>query len=316
MKLAWRLLGWLVAVVIAGYFLWFAFRTFSLQDLIYLTTPPVIAAILLGACLYALIIPITGAAWAMLLRCQGESWSTTNLTAILAVTQLAKYVPGGVMQPVGRAVISMQKGMELRAFTASVIQETVLAISASVAVGVSLLLLSPFGFYQIPVGYRNVVLAGALVAVVLVLFLASGSGLLLRSASKSHWLSPVWRAIGPTPGARTTLSSFLAYCLNYLLIGLGIWIVGQSLGLGASGNYLLLTAAFALAWLLGFAMPGAPAGLGVREGVLTVLLASVVAHGHILTLVIAVRLMTVIGDGLCFGVGFWGLRKMSWKEQR
>lgn len=315
MKLALRIFGWLIAVTIAAYFVWFAFRTFSIQDLKYLTTLPVIAAIIFGACLYALIMPITGAAWAMLLRCQGEAWSTTELTAILAVTQLAKYVPGGVMQPIGRAALSLRNGMKLRSFTASVVQETVLTVSASVTVGACLLLLSRFGFQQIPAAYRNLVLAWAFAGLASVVLLASSSRLLASKASNLHWMSRMMRAIGPLPNARATLLSFFSYCLNYLLIGMGIWVIGQSLGLGESGTYALLTAAFALAWLLGFVVPGAPAGLGVREGVLTLLLASVVEQSHILALVIAIRLMSVIGDGLCFGAGLWGLRRMSQTER-
>lgn len=311
MRLALRWLGWPVAVAVVGYFIWFAFRTFRLQDLSSLATPKAIVAILVAACLYALIIPISGAAWMILLRRQGEAWSPARLASILAVTQLAKYIPGGIAQPVGRAAMSVRHGMALRAFTVTVIQESVLAIAASIVVGVSLLSLSPLGIAQLPAGYRNIVFLGAAAAGATVLLFASGATWLPRWVKSRRWLSTAFLAIGPAPGISTTLVVSFAYCLNYLAIGLGVWAIGQALGLGVSGNYGLLTGAFSLAWLLGFVVPGAPAGLGVREGTMTLLLAHAVPQYQILVLVVAVRIATFAGDGICFAVGYWGARHMD-----
>jgi uncharacterized membrane protein YbhN (UPF0104 family) len=306
-----RWAGWLIAILVAGYFVWFVLRTFQAQDLTALTTGPMAVAILLAACLYALIIPISAAAWAVLLQSQGETWPVFRLSTIMAVTQLAKYVPGNVLQHVSRAAMSMRQGMKLRSFTASVIHESVLAIAASVAVGLCLLWLSPTGLGRIPAIYRNVVIGGVLAATASMLILSSGVALLPERLRTQRWISPVLRTMGPLPGINSTLIAFSAYCLNYLIIGVGIWAIGQVLGLAAGGTYALLTGAFSLAWLLGFVVPGAPAGLGVREGVMALLLADAIPQHQILALVLAVRLATTAGDGICFGAGLWCLHQAN-----
>jgi uncharacterized membrane protein YbhN (UPF0104 family) len=311
MKTALRWLGWTIAAAIAGYFVWFVSQSFHAEDMAALISPWTITAILIAACLYALIIPISGKAWDLLLRSQGERWRPARLVTIMAITQLAKYIPGNVAQHVGRAAMSLREGMKFRAFTASVVQETFLAVAASIAVGTCLMMVSPMGIAQIPTAYRNVVLIALCVAVGAVLVLASGSSVLPTRIREHPWFLQAVRLTGPGPGARTTALVFSAYCLNYFVIGIGLWVIGQSMGLATNGLYALLTGSFCLAWLLGFAMPGSPAGLGVREGVMALLLSGSVPDHQVIALVLAIRLATVAGDGLCFGLGLLGMRNMD-----
>lgn len=65
---------------------------------------------------------------------------------------------------------------------------------------------------------------------------------------------------------------------------------------------LQLVAGYIIAWVLGFVVPGAPGGIGVREFVLTLLLGNVVGKELILTLSILHRLITIIGDFMAYVV--------------
>jgi len=65
----------------------------------------------------------------------------------------------------------------------------------------------------------------------------------------------------------------------------------------------------ALAWLLGYVTPGAPAGLGLREGVLALGLTPVLGESEALALALVYRLVTVIADGVLAAVGFVVLRE-------
>ena len=60
---------------------------------------------------------------------------------------------------------------------------------------------------------------------------------------------------------------------------------------------------YALAWLVGTLTPGAPAGAGVREGMLVVLLSPTMGEGGAGALAIMLRLVTTIGELLAWGVG-------------
>jgi hypothetical protein len=63
-----------------------------------------------------------------------------------------------------------------------------------------------------------------------------------------------------------------------------------------------------LAWLLGYVTPGAPAGLGLREGVLALGLTPVLGESEALALALVYRLVTVVADGVLAAVGFFVLR--------
>ena len=65
----------------------------------------------------------------------------------------------------------------------------------------------------------------------------------------------------------------------------------------------LVTAAFALSWLVGFLAPGAPAGLGVREGIMVVLLSGAADNAQLLVFVLLARLVTMLGDACNFLIG-------------
>ena len=64
-----------------------------------------------------------------------------------------------------------------------------------------------------------------------------------------------------------------------------------------------LVAGFALAGIVGFVTPGAPAGLGVREGVMLLLLGTQYPAAEAGAIVVGLRLATTLGDILLFPIG-------------
>lgn len=63
-----------------------------------------------------------------------------------------------------------------------------------------------------------------------------------------------------------------------------------------------------IAWVLGFIIPGAPGGIGVRETALTLLLTPVTGRDMIVVLSVLHRLVTVAGDFTSYL-----LRKKLWR---
>ncbi len=304
MTRVWQILGMLAALALATYFLWFAARSMDAKALASLESPRVLASVGVAALMYALIIPISAWAWARLLAHQGEAWGVGRLAGLMGIMQLAKYVPGNVAQHASRAALALRAGMGGRALAVTVVQETVLATAASLMVGLPALALSAPGLTQIPEGARvPMLVAGALLALA-VLVLGSVTVAPARLAChRSRWARALGRA-GGLPGPAATLPAIVAYMVNYLLIGLGLWLVARAAGLPVQVDLALVTAAFSLAWLLGFLAPGAPAGLGVREGIMLILLAGAAPDPDLLLFVMLARAVTLLGDGVCF-VGGW-----------
>lgn len=105
-------------------------------------------------------------------------------------------------------------------------------------------------------------------------------------------LRPAWRR------------AVLADALNFLLLGSALAALAFVVADPPLTILPLAVGAFALSWVAGFLVPGAPAGLGVREAVLVALLSPSVDRA--LPVVLGFRLATILGDFLSLGLG-WAL---------
>lgn len=295
--------GLLLGVIATAAFAAYAARTLREQDLSQFVSIQSISGIVIAAIGSSLIIPLSAFAWQRLLRDVGVSKSWGELSIIMSVTQLAKYLPGNVGQHIGRAAMSIGRGIPLRPYSVSVIVEAVLALVAAIITGVAGCGLSGMGTAILEQhGTMKlstiVILAGALL---LAIILARHAiPLLLRRLKSKHGMDD-GRNMLPRNGALAF--ALITYVLNYAVLGVGVTIMAMLLLPSQPPQWLLLTGSFALAWVIGFLAPGAPAGLGVREGLMLGLLQFSYSAPDALLLVIALRLATTLGDILCFFAG-------------
>ena len=93
-------------------------------------------------------------------------------------------------------------------------------------------------------------------------------------------------------------------CAALLVLEL-VWLAApdhlQFIGTVRHVNALLLIGA--LAWLVGFAMPGSSAGIGVREAVLIAALEGTLGAPASALIALALRLVTIGGDVVFFALG-------------
>ena len=303
MKAIWRIVTALVAIALIGYFIYFLSKSLDLgMVLAALSSPRQWAGLLAAVVLYAAILPLTAMAWRELLGAQNEDWNAGALFRIFGLSQLAKYIPGNVAQHATRAALCLRAGMGMRAFLLSVAQETLLTVAASVLVGLAALLLSKGGLARLSPTYTMVlVIAGSLLGAA-VIVLASTRLTPGALQGRTGWLAGMVARFGGLPGPAVVAKALFAYSVNYVLIGAGLWILGLSIGVSSGIDFGLATAAFALSWTLGFLAPGAPAGLGAREGVMLLLLHGAVPDQQLAVFVLLARLVTMLGDALNFAV--------------
>jgi hypothetical protein len=82
--------------------------------------------------------------------------------------------------------------------------------------------------------------------------------------------------------------------------GLAVWLLANELS-GADLGFRWLLGAYACSWLVGFLVPLAPGGLGLREGTLAVFLADPLAGGAAVSIALAVRLASTAGELIAVG---------------
>lgn len=286
-------LGFSFFVFLAAYFSYFAFGVLKRYDLSDFLAADVFFSIIAAAFLYSICIPVSGWSWSLLLRELGENRSTAVLSAIMGVTQLAKYVPGNVGQHIGRAALSLAKGIPVGAYGVSVVLETVLAMLSGFFVGAVCLFFSPVsldGLWAV-----RSLSPGFLFAFLFVFFLVVIFFVIFRPVGMRERI-PYFRTLNYCSAGL----AFLGYCVNYILIGFGFWLIALAAGDGMQADFLYLTAVFSLSWLLGFLTPGAPAGLGVREGVMALLLSSLGESDAVFLVIAAMRVATIAGDAFVF----------------
>ncbi len=291
-----RIVGGAIALSITAWFGWYAWRALPAADLDVLADPTAWAGVVVAALLYAMIIPVSGWAWSRLLAAKGERRTPTSLAILMGRTQLAKYVPGNVAQHALRMALAIRAGVPVQAHVGSVLQETVLAITASLVVGGLCLALDARAWAVV----SQVGLQGQGPAIVVAILVAGVVATQLPRFA-SRW--PILAALQmPTP--RVAMLPFLAYITNYLLVGAGLAVLARAMDAPPSLGFLAATGAFALSWVLGFLAPGAPAGLGVREGLMVALLAGTAHSEEVLVFVVLARVATLAGDALAFVVGW------------
>lgn len=293
-----RALNILFAMVAVVGFSIYALRMADSVDLSRLSSPRAMLGIGAAAFASALIIPVSAFAWMHMLRSCSVQQRWGELATIMGLTQLGKYLPGNVAQHVGRLAMSLKAGIHAVPFTTTVVSESLLAILAAML----------FGSVACAVGGISVLDApmidGIPAAATLPLLLLAASIALLLVVVSPRLINRIVRsrlgaqtAIVPAP--RSLLLAFLCYVGNYLIFAAGIWVMAHLLFDQVPSTWLL-TGSFALSWIFGFLLPGAPAGLGVREAAMLGILQAAGGGPELLILVIGLRVATTLGDLLCF----------------
>lgn len=280
--------GLLLGVAAAAAFAWHAAKAWPAVDWAAHATPGAGLGLAIAVAAYAAATGPAAWGWQRLLGASGADRPLGMLARILALTQMAKYLPGNVGAPLGRAAMAVAEGIPARPVAQSLVWETVLGAGAAVGLGVACLWLAgdparllasipPWG-WGLAAGA-----AGALLAVA------------WRRAGRQVGLS--WSVLMAVPGA---------YAVGYLAIGAGLWAMAVLLLPQAAHTPLGFVAAFTLSWVAGFLAPGAPAGLGVREAALLALLSGFYPAADALLLTLAFRVVTLLGDAAVFGMGVAG----------
>lgn len=230
---------------------------------------------------YGLANVLLALAWRDLLHELGATLSVARSVAVYGRSQIAKYAPGNVFHLAGRQVLGMAEGVPPQPLAKSIGLELGLLVIG--AIGLIGLLLQRWLASQ--VGALAWVVPAALAVVV---------------------VAVVWRWRWFHAG-RALVAQLL-----FLLCSAGVyWAVLSVLAPEAVSRVPVgvVPGAAIAAWLVGLVTPGAPAGLGVREAVLLLILGVWVPQADLVLAVLLARLVNIAGDVGFFLVALWLARE-------
>lgn len=255
------------------------------------------ADLLLSGLAGAVAVLLTGSAWRVLLGGLGHPVPVVPGMRLFTAGQLGKYVPGSVWV----AAIQAELGRPLRIPRSTSVLSYLVAVLVAVATGGLVGLLALLGTARGEVGGLALALAGVAVLLGLALVRPRAINAGIRWAARRLGRSLPEVAIP----ARALAGAFALSSAGWLLLGLHAWLLARPLGAGAA-DLAEVTGAFALAFVAGLLLVPLPAGAGVREGVLVLILAGPVGAASALTVALVSRLVLVVIDIVlagAFGVG-------------
>jgi len=200
--------------------------------------------------------------------------------SIFLSANLCRYIPGKIWQIGGLAYFSEKSGIPHSVALYSAILGQILALAAA-----SVLSLNAF----MKVGTKLTETPWAIILV--------GLAIIALIPHVLKWLSTNFLTLPevgninlPSGWNLLFLKWFGLYLINWILYVVAFWFFCQSFGINHS--ILLLGSAFSGAYLLGYLAIFSPAGLGIREGSLVILLEPIMLTEQAILLAVLARLWT------------------------
>jgi glycosyltransferase 2 family protein len=224
--------------------------------------------------------------WWLILHSQSraERWLPWRIVwPIYGRTQIAKYIPGNIFHFTGRHVLSAREALLHVQLVAAATIEIIMMLIAAGSIG--LLAARTLGDTMRRLSSNLPWIAGVGMIVVGSVVL---SCLFLRFRTNNRLVRVPWRLLF---GAQMSYLFFflISAALFLFLLELG----GQTWSVS---HWPVIIGSYAVAWAIGFVVPGAPGGLGVREALLVAFLSGLLPEKSAL----AFRAVTTLGDILFF----------------
>lgn len=230
--------------------------------------------------------------WAQLVHEMHEKLPYWPAFRVFMISEVARYVPGKIWQYVTRIYLAQRYHIPPALTLTSALIELLLIMVA--AGGVALANAAKV-VPQFEEQYRPFFVVGLAAALILV------HPRLLKIWSKilARFLRQDWIPFDVRYSHLVMI--LMASVLTWVLSGIGFAYFVQSLSPSAEERTVQLVTIYAASWLVGLLAVMVPAGVGVREGTMTVLLAVIMPHPTAAVIAIAARLWVTALELLLLG---------------
>lgn len=239
--------------------------------------------------------------WAFFLSSLGvelTAASRRELNLVYAKAWLGRYVPGSVVWVAGKIYFASKLGISKTKLAVASFLEALIQLATTLLLAVLLISLDPMTRELAGSSFWLLLLllvVGIVALVPAVFSRYAGFGYRLI---KKEPLDPE-----NLPTAKTMLQASLRFSLSALVSGLAFYFVLLAVAPGLGfGNLFYVLALTAIANALSMIAVFAPAGVGVREGVLIAGLSLIVTPAVALIAALLMRLLSIFWDGLFFGI--------------
>ncbi|QCB46087.1 lysylphosphatidylglycerol synthase domain-containing protein [Hydrogenophaga sp. PAMC20947] len=239
--------------------------------------------------------------WVLLLRDQNVQMPYLEALQIIAVSQMGKYLPGNIGHFTGRVLLGKAAGVPAGKTIATMAIETFWTLAISASFTLAALVFFVHDLHQGLVDNAHPVYMAALS---IALLLAPFVGIQVFNVMLPKLSRKLGRgALLVRPQLTTAVMVSLLMMLCFAILGSILELQAISLFGHGEGNWLQLTLLFTVAWTVGYMLPGAPGGLGVREAMMMQLLTPVIGIEVALGVSLTMRATSMVGDASAFLLG-------------
>lgn len=226
-------------------------------------------------------------------RVSGKEVPLGMASQMYCKSNLYKYIPGNILQYVGRNQIAeLSNAGHDRVILASFLEVGFTVIGALTA---SIILARQYVLDWLHNQNTGLIVAVIVAAAVIVVIFCI---LLAKKVPKRF---KELRSILNHRNIGYFVAMIVFIELNQMLNGLMFtYLLKQIVGTLPKEYWSNVAGVYSFAWLVGFVTPGAPGGMGIREVLLSVLLANAVAPEMVTIAVIFNRIVTVLGDLIAY----------------
>ncbi len=229
--------------------------------------------------------------------------SASFLNSIYAylVSQLAKYLPGGIFTLIGRIYIYRHQGITKEIASVSLLLEVCTMLVGSLAAFL----------ISLPLWQKNDLLARISLILVLlpIILLFVHPGVLKKIIKSKFFSKKVKNNFLDGLEYFDVFKLVLLYVLHWFVMRLAFTFFVASVSKIELSWILPLCGALAISWATGFVSFLTPAGLGVREGILALLLSVYLPSSVALLIALLSRLWWTTTELACIG-GVWTVDKL------
>lgn len=231
--------------------------------------------------------------WKNILKELGGIIQFSKAFWIISTSQIAKYVPGGIWYTLGRVYLCREEKVRSEIVFLSVILETcILMLTNLVIFLISLIFIKDAAVLH-PV-LSLIFIAVLLVALYPPLF---------------NWLVNLALRMLKRPSIKLEIEYLHMLKLSIYFFGvwlaqiIGFYFLINSIFTVGFAHLFHLASAYTLAWITGFIVLFAPGGLGVREGMMTLLLSSILPTPLAIAMSFVARVWITLFEVLIFFIG-------------
>lgn len=284
-RVAARALGWLVSLAAIAFFVRLVVRQgLSLEQH---SLSQLFGVVVGTGTAYAVMVILLALLWTgFAANGRGSFGVRYQLVAIYLTSQFAKYIPGNVFQFAARHALGRQLGLEHGALAFSAVAEATLLIGSAVFIVIG------FGQNAVHMLFPNAPAIPPMAALLWLLICVL------------VWTCPLPRAMFwlPRYGLFRVVVALIGYAAFFALFGL-LFSAILWWNTSIESDIQRVITHSSLAWLLGFIVPGAPAGAGMREASLALAVGAEGRSAQVLAAILIFRLATLMGDFIALCVG-------------